>query len=661
MTIREFVRTLWKGKYLVLSAVLIVVLGAVVYLDRQDPEYSATATAQLMTAASPLEASQEINVTVATSNDDVTSAPVAAAAAAALGYAGAPEALAATVSVAPGSEDGLFVNIMAVSGDADEAVTVANAFATAYVAQLSTLRAEQVAAIDAQKATLSGQLEGVRERLLIDATDPLAIAEQGAIVAGYQALVTQANVLLSIDPPGVLDTPAVSASLVGPSRGAVVAVAVLAGLLAGIGLAFARRGLDLRVRSAPEAVQLTGVPILAELTGVRTADRRFRSSQTLPVPSKVATPFTESIRELRTAVQVALSDVRQVVVVVTATDPRAPRSFVVANLAASFALSGRRTIAVSGDLRRPELDGLLPAPASWSGPAGELRPTLVPNLSVFPMADDEMDPADYLASTRARSLMDRLRASAEVVVVDAPPVLAAADATILGGYADGTVLITSVGQTDRAVLTEAVSRLLVNNVPVVGLALAGVRGNRRMHYASTYGEAQPSGKRRTPDTPGTPDAMVPRGRTADGASPDGALPGSAHYAPALSGSSTADSWTVIDHVVADEAVARMDPSVADVVVSGRDPEVPEVVATGMESVVPVPGSGESTAPVSRPTPRLRPAPPAAAGEPRTVPAPAAAAAAAADTAAVGERELVEPGLEPVDATGWSPLDNPHGR
>ena len=45
MTIREFVRTLWEGKYLLLAAVVVVVLGTVLYLDRQDPQYSATSTA----------------------------------------------------------------------------------------------------------------------------------------------------------------------------------------------------------------------------------------------------------------------------------------------------------------------------------------------------------------------------------------------------------------------------------------------------------------------------------------------------------------------------------------------------------------------------------------------------------------------------------------
>lgn len=492
MTIREFIRILRENKYLVLAAMVVVVVGAMYYIDQRDDRYAATSTVELMTATSPVDNGEANVVTVASSPEDVTSEIVVETAAAELGYTGDLDALADTITVEPGDEEGRFVNITATAADGDEAIAVSNAFANAYVAQLGTLRAEQVAAIEAQKAALSTQIQGVRARLETDPTDPLAVAEQDSIVGVYQALVTQANILNSIVSPGLVERSAVSAAPVGLSSVLIVIIAVLAGLLAGIGLAFIRRSLDVRVRSADEATWLTGVPVLAELTGVRSAERRFRSSRQLPVSSKVALPFTESIRELRTAVQVSLSGVDHMVVVVTATDPRIARSFVAANLAASFALSGRRTIVVSGDLRRPQLDTLLPAPAGWTGPDGSPRPTPVPNLGAVVLGEEGMDPADYLASTRARRILVGLRASAEVVVVDAPPVLAAADATILGGYADGTVLVASVGRTARKVLTEAVARLQINNIAITGVALTGVRSSRRMLYASTYGEAQPN-------------------------------------------------------------------------------------------------------------------------------------------------------------------------
>ncbi|WP_069388179.1 polysaccharide biosynthesis tyrosine autokinase, partial [Cellulosimicrobium cellulans] len=487
MTIREFFRTVWAGRYYVLAAVLVVVVGALLFLVRQETQYRATATVQLYGVQSAQGGEQLVQVTVATSADDVSSPEVAEAAAGALGTPGEAEALATEVSGSFDPEASTMA-VEATTSDPARSVDVANAFADAYAARLVPIQAAQVEALDARRQALAEELRAVRQRLAGDTEDPLALAEQDIIVDDYSALTVEINALRGIPVPGEVVAPATGAEALGLSAPTVLALAVLVGLVAGVGLAFGRRGLDVRVRSAAESTHLTETPVLAELYGARPAEKEFSHTLALPVASKVASPFTESIRELRTAVQVSTAGLKHAVVVVTAADPSAPRAFITANLAASFALSGRRTVAISGDLRRPQLDRMLPPPESWQGAEHELRPTTVPNLRVMPVPEEEMDPADFLATPRARQLVRSLREHAEVVVVDAPPVLAAADATILGGYSNGVVLIAAAGRTDRAVLVAATERLRVSNVPLLGVALTGVKGDRRMLYASTYGE-----------------------------------------------------------------------------------------------------------------------------------------------------------------------------
>jgi tyrosine-protein kinase Etk/Wzc len=498
MTIREFFRTVWAGKYYVLAAVLVVAAGALLYLTQQQTQYRATATVHLNGVQSVQGGEQLVQVTVETDPDDVTSPEVAEVAAGALGEPGQAEALATEVSASFDGEASAMV-VEATTTDPARSVEVANAFAEAYAARLVPIQAAQVEVLDARRQALAEQLRAVRQRLAVDTDDPLALAEQDIIVADYSALTVEINALRGIAVPGEVVAPATSAETVGLSAPTVLALAVLVGLVAGVGLAFGRRGLDVRVRSAAESTHLTDTPVLAELYGARPAEKEFAHTLALPVASKVASPFTESIRELRTAVQVSTAGLKHAVVVVTAADPSTPRAFITANLAASFALSGRRTVALSGDLRRPQLDTLLPAPESWRGDEHELRPTTVPNLRVMPVPEEEMDPADFLATSRARQLVRSLREHAEVVVVDAPPVLAAADATILGGYSNGVVLIAAAGRTDRAVLVAATERLRVSNVPLLGIALTGVKGDRRMLYASTYGEGHASAEERTVD------------------------------------------------------------------------------------------------------------------------------------------------------------------
>ncbi|MCB7137024.1 Wzz/FepE/Etk N-terminal domain-containing protein [Cellulosimicrobium marinum] len=490
MTLREFLRTVWEGKYYVLAAVLVVVAGAVFYVERQETVYEATAGVQVVAAESvPGENQQASSVTVDTDPEIVRAVAVIEPAAEALGGMD-PRTLASSVSgfyVA----DTLTMSVIAQAGTPEEAVARANAVAQSYIAHLPTVLDGQVAALDERREALRGQLDEIQRVLARDADDPLALAERDTIVGQYQSISALRSTFESIVSPAVLVDPATSAVPLGMPALLVLAIAVLTGLVAGVGLAFARRGLDLRVRGPGEAATLAETPVLAELYDVRGADKDFRRTGNLPVSSRHASPFTESVRELRTAVRVSLEDAPDAVVVVTAADPHAPRAFITANLAASFALSGRPTIAVCGDLRRPQLAELLPAPESWSGAPDALRPTTIPNLRLMPVQDEEMDPADFLATAGVRAMLDDLRAEGAIVVVDAPPVLAAADATILGGYANGVVLVASLERTDRAVLQEAAERLRVNHVPLAGIALAGVKGVRRMHYATSYGTDAP--------------------------------------------------------------------------------------------------------------------------------------------------------------------------
>ncbi|MEL7976729.1 CpsD/CapB family tyrosine-protein kinase [Isoptericola sp. F-RaC21] len=484
MTVREFFRTVWDGKYLVAVTLVVVLVAAFVYLDRQEEVYEATATVQLREADAAPD-SEAVVMTVDDDPDLATGPEVERAAAAELGT----DAGSLTVTAATGSEPSN-VTVTARGGSAEEAVAVANTVAAAYVAHLPAVLDAQLEEIDSRLGRMRDQYRTVKDRS--SRSDALAQTELTTIEGQYQVLVGEQQMLDSIrasEAVAVVATPADTAVSLGIPPATVLALGVLAGLLAGIGVAFARRGLDFRVRGATQAGELTGLPVLAELSGVKSSLKDARATGTLPISSRTASPFTESIRELRTALHVALPEGENAIVLVTATDPAAPRSFIAANLAASWALSGRRTAILQADMRRPELDALLPPPAGWDGDPQAPRPTRVPQLEVVPVPHVAMDPADYLATDDARALVDGLRERAEIVVIDAPPVLAAADATILGGYADSAVLIATVGRTDRVVLSESADRLRGNNVPLAGVALSGVKGDRRTLYASVYDAA----------------------------------------------------------------------------------------------------------------------------------------------------------------------------
>ncbi|MGC5166845.1 Wzz/FepE/Etk N-terminal domain-containing protein [Luteimicrobium sp. DT211] len=507
MTVREFLRTVWDGKWYVLAAVVIVMLAALFYLNRQVTTYQATATVQLNSVQSS-GSDQSAAVTANADPTYVTSAPVAQAVAQEVGGGARPQDLASRISASYDST-ALVMTIEAKDAGPVQAATLANAFAKAYVDYLPTVVGQQADKVSKQMDAASKQITDAQATLRKTKNDPKAKALQASGTDTLNSLTRTWSAYGSLSPPGQIAKPATSGVPLGLGRSSVFALSLLAGLAAGVGLAFARRGVDFRLRAVTQAAEIADAPVLAEIDGVKRALKDATHHGHLPVASRVATPYTESIRELRTAVQVSGAHRDQIAVVVTAADPSAPRSFIAANLAASWALSGRRTIAMSGDMRRPELDEILPAPDDWKGDPRALRPTRVPNLSLFPVPEQPLDPADFLATAQARELVASLRGQADVLVIDAPPVLAAADATILGSYTDGVVLVASVGKTDQLVLAEAVKRLRVNHVHLSGLAVAGVKGSRRMAYAATYGEASATTAATTTAPPATSTTVVP--------------------------------------------------------------------------------------------------------------------------------------------------------
>ena len=139
----------------------------------------------------------------------------------------------------------------------------------------------------------------------------------------------------------------------GLSKSKLGAIGLIAGLLVGCGIALARDQFDTRLRTTPDIASVTESPILAELP----EDNEVRSGKVaiamLQAPQSL---MAESIRELRTSLRVILDDTPFPVLVVTSPEPGDGKTFVAANLAAAWAMSGSKVIVVSADFRRPRLE-----------------------------------------------------------------------------------------------------------------------------------------------------------------------------------------------------------------------------------------------------------------------------------------------------------------
>lgn len=190
-------------------------------------------------------------------------------------------------------------------------------------------------------------------------------------------------------------------------------------------------------------------------------------------------PVSEAYRTLRTNLSFYSLDNPIQSLVVTSPAPGEGKSTTVANLAVTMAQSGRRTILVDCDLRRPSLHTLFNLKESpgltnlvleeVSDPP--LQQTSVENLWLLPSGPKPPNPADMLGTKRIDQIIAQLSEQADIVLFDAPPVVAVTDSAVLGAKVDGVLLVISAGKTRRDLAERAKETLEKAKVRIVGVTL----------------------------------------------------------------------------------------------------------------------------------------------------------------------------------------------
>lgn len=194
-------------------------------------------------------------------------------------------------------------------------------------------------------------------------------------------------------------------------------------------------------------------------------------------------PAAEAFRTLRTNLQFAGGDRTVRTLVVTGVGADEGKTTVAANLAATLAAGGTRTLAVGADLRRPALhrlfgvDGsrgltqVLSGRLSLDEAVVHVEP---PGLDVLPAGPIPPNPAELLGSHRMAALMQTMAERWEMVVIDTPPAVGLADASVVAVRADGTLLVVSVGLTSREEAQLARRQLEQVGARILGVVLNGV-------------------------------------------------------------------------------------------------------------------------------------------------------------------------------------------
>jgi capsular exopolysaccharide synthesis family protein len=275
-----------------------------------------------------------------------------------------------------------------------------------------------------------------------------------------------------------------------PKKTVLIGFSFLVSLLIGAAAAFILERLDNGFRNAEQLEKLLGVSTLGLVPGI--------VRQELPQDVVVKRPtsqYSEAIRSIRTALRYSDVDNPPKVVLITSSLSGEGKTVFATSLARSVARSGGRALLVDCDLRRPSVSkllnvegdpGVLDIFAENANIDALIRLDEESGMHYIPSKGGTANPQDLLSSQQMRAFLERMRSRYDLIVLDAPPVLAVSDPIILSHFVDTTIYLVRWEATPRPIVTGAVKMLRANGGDIAGVVLSRV--NTRKHATYGYGD-----------------------------------------------------------------------------------------------------------------------------------------------------------------------------
>jgi protein-tyrosine kinase len=213
-------------------------------------------------------------------------------------------------------------------------------------------------------------------------------------------------------------------------------------------------------------------------------------------------PISESYRALRTHLYFAGEEGSLQVLTCASAMPGEGKTTTLVNIAITYAQEGKKVIVVDADLRRPKLHdiftlsnhiGLSNIVRHPYDISDVIRETNIHHLHVLPSGSVSSRPTDLLAGKRMISLIAKLREEYDIVLIDAPPVLAVTDSQIIASLCDGVIFVVHATKSKTHQVKKAKDQLERVRANVLGVVLNGKkRSSERALYSYYYGRTSTS-------------------------------------------------------------------------------------------------------------------------------------------------------------------------
>ncbi|MDO8248194.1 MAG: polysaccharide biosynthesis tyrosine autokinase [Rhodoferax sp.] len=301
----------------------------------------------------------------------------------------------------------------------------------------------------------------------------------------------------------IVDVAAVPERPIKPQRSMVVALSGVLGLLAGLGLAFVRNSLRPGIKTPEDIEQHLGLHVFATVPHSRDQEELTtemdanKTGMHLLANLRPEDPGVESLRSLRTALQFAMLDAPNNVVLITGPTPGIGKSFTSANFAAVLGAGGKRVLLIDADMRKGHIHksfglergrGLSELIAGSQALAQVIHKDVSLQLDLITTGTLPPNPAELLMSPGTVQLLQTLSSQYDIVLIDTPPVLAVSDTQVIAPYAGTVFLVARSEVSTLGELQESSKRLKQSGVTVRGVIFNDVNiSKRRYGYGGGYG------------------------------------------------------------------------------------------------------------------------------------------------------------------------------
>jgi len=482
MDLKQYLLILWRRKWVIVITTLVTLVVVIIATLKTTPIYSATATMRVASTSSGSITSYDYMYADRLMNTYVklaTTRPVLDELEQKLNLSELPPIEVKTLSQTE------LIQITVEHSNPETAALAANTLAEILINQSLELYtgsgessleilSEQVSSMEEEvnqaRATYTNLVENSPEdtEAIQTAQEMLDLKQQmySSVLEQYEQ--TRLRASLRANSVSVVEPAFPPPDPAKPRKELNIALGFIVGAVGGLGLAFLFENLDTTLYTTDQIEAVTKLPSIGRVPQLG----KLNSFDDMNTDFS----YGEAFRRLRTNILSVEFPVRTLMI--TSARPREGKSRIVANLAFVMAQSGRRVVVVDADMRVPTqyklfniennvgLSSILEQNARFTD---ELQSSDFQGVYVIPSGPLPPNPSELLGSDQMKLLIEKLKNTFDLVIIDTPAILAVADAVILAPMADAIALVICRGKTSRGDVRSVQTQLSKINGRFIGV------------------------------------------------------------------------------------------------------------------------------------------------------------------------------------------------